>query len=377
MGAKASLEQLRLLAKSVADYCNRSDAIKRTRALRGTLPGFDRSAWREMSELGWLGVLVPEEHGGLGLGVSEYAVVARGSAAWLLPEPLTAATMATCVIVESSNEVLKAELLPSIAAGETIPALAWQERLGVLEVGALTKAVRRGPGKLSLSGHKRFVVGGAGADGYVVVAKGDDGPALYWLPAGAAGIHAQHQQLADGRYALELRFNDVSVSDASCLASGAIATRAVTSAIDTTGVAISAELLGMSARTLEITLEYLRTRSQFGKLIGSYQALQHRAVELDVHRRIGDATLEQVLSIFDSTHDTLQRSAAMSRAKARCCEASRRITREAIQMHGAIGFTDECDVGLYVKRALVLSAWLGNASFHRKRYASLAPLETD
>jgi alkylation response protein AidB-like acyl-CoA dehydrogenase len=182
------------------------------------------------------------------------------------------------------------------------------------------------------------------------------------------------QRLADGRPVADLHFARACVPAERRLASGEIATQALAAALDDGQFAIAAELLGLSQRVLDTTLDYLRTRSQFGRAIGAFQALQHRAVDLYIHQRIGDAAFDQALRQAD-TGDGLLRAACASRAKARACETARRITREAIQMHGAIGFTDDCDVGLYVKRALVLSSWLGNARLHRSRYAALVPVD--
>ncbi len=368
-------EQRRMLADSVADYCRRSDPLRRVRALRGTVPGFDRSAWREMADLGWLGVMVPERCGGLGLSIAEFAVVARASAAALVPEPLTAAMIATTAIVESGNEPLQTVLLPKIVAGELIPALAWQETIGDLDPASITLAARPRDGRVELSGSKRFVVGACGADGYVISARDADGPALYWVPAGTPGLSERTMQMADGRPVADLAFSGASVPADHRLASGETALRALAAAIDCGNLAISAELIGIAHKSLDTTLDYLRTRTQFGKAIGAFQALQHRAVDLYMHRRVCDATFDHALRMVEASDDPLLRSAAASRAKARSVDTARRITREAIQMHGAIGFTDDCDVGLYVKRAIVLSAWLGNANAHRLRYAALTPLE--
>jgi alkylation response protein AidB-like acyl-CoA dehydrogenase len=376
MHSPAATEQRTMLADSVADFCRRSDPVKRLRVQRGSGAAVDRQAWTAMAELGWLGVLVPEHLGGLGLSISEYAIVARGCASSLVPEPLTAATMAITAIVESGNAALKADLLPTIVDGTVLPALAWQETIGDIDPATITlTATESADRTVRLVGRKRFVVGGAGADGFVVSAWDADGPALYWVPAASPNLSIETMPLADGRPVVELALASTPVASGNRLASGESALRALALALDHGNLAISAELLGLSTRALDITLDYLRTRTQFGKAIGAFQSLQHRAVDLYIHRRVGEATLEHALRMVGASDDPDIRSAAASRSKARAVETAKRITREAIQMHGAIGFTDDCDVGLYVKRALVLSAWLGNAGLHRRRYAALAPLE--
>lgn len=376
MSADAAGEQRRMLADSVADYCRRSDPVRRVRALRDTEPGFDRVAWQDMAGLGWLGVMVPEADGGLGLSIAEYAVVARGIAAAVVPEPLTAALLATCALVEATPGELRSSLLDSVVSGAVIPALAWQEAIGDVDPAMVATRADARDGEVALSGYKRFVMGAAGADGLVVSARDDDGLALYWVPMSNPNLVLTTRLLADGRPVADVLFDATPVPKSSRLVSGEAALRALSTAIDMGNLAISAELLGVSHRALEMTLDYLRTRTQFGKPIGAFQSLQHRAVDLYIHRRIAEATFDHALRMIEASDDPDLRSAAASRAKSRTSEAARRITREAIQMHGAIGFTDDCDIGLHVKRALVLSAWLGNAGLHRRRYAALAPLET-
>ena len=374
----ATLDQRRMLADSVADYCRRSDPLRRARALRDTDPGFDRAAWQEMAGLGWTGLTVPEAFGGLGSSVSEYAVLARGIGASVMPEPLTAAMIATRTLAGCPDGALKASLLEAIVAGTLLPALAWQAAPGDIDpshIGVECTVPGASSSEVLFDGRARFVVGAIGADGHVVAVREAGAPALYWVPAGTPGLSVAPARLADGRPMADLHFVRAVVPIGNRLAAGETALRALQAALDEGQFAIAAELLGLSQQLLDTTLDYLRTRTQFGRAIGSFQALQHRAVDLYIHQRIGDAAFGQCLRQAGDGSDAALLGAAASRAKARACETAGRVTREAIQLHGAIGFTDDCDVGLYVKRALMLSAWLGNARLHRGRYAALAPLE--
>ena len=362
-----------MLRDSVADFAKRGTDIRRVRRLRDTQPGFERAVWQQMAEFGWLGILVPEQYGGLGLGCAEMAIVATGTAGALTPEPLTAAAvLAGGAIARSDNETLKRELLESLVAGALIPALAWQERAGVLAAAAV--AVRAEPfeAAIKLNGSKNFVAGAAGADGFVVSAQAPEGLALYWVPASAGGVALDLQPLADGRTTGMLRLNDVVVPKSHLLASPVCAAAALQAALDTTLVMASAEMSGVMGRALDMSIEYMKTRVQFGKPIGSFQALAHRAVDLHIQRELSSAVLDDAVALFDAGASGARRSAMASRVKARCSEAGLRITREAIQIHGAIGFTDVYDAGLYLKRAMTLSAWLGNAAQHRRRYAELS-----
>lgn len=360
------------LAASVADYVARGTDIARVRRLRGSAAEYDRAAWRKMGELGWLGILVPETYGGLGLGLTEMAIVAKGLARSLAPEPLTAtAVLAATALAAAGNEPLKCEQLPRLVAGEALPALAWQEQAGVLDCAAIRTRAAPFEGGFKLAGVKRFIAGSAQADAFLVTAQGPEGILLAWLPRETAGMKLELEPLADGRSFGTLRLDDALVPKAGVAASGAAAIAALACAFDHACAITGAELAGVMERALEMSLDYLKTRVQFGKPIGAFQALQHRAVDLYIHKELAAAVLEEELGALDRGPGAAARAAAASRIKARCSDAASRITRETIQLHGAIGFTDEYDAGLYLKRALTLAAWLGSATWHRRRYASL------
>ncbi len=360
------------LRDSVADFVKRGTDLARVRRLRGTAAEYDRTVWNEMAGLGWLGILVPEQYTGLGLGFAEAAIVAEGLARALAPEPFAAAVLAGAVLAEGDNEALKQELLPQVVSGALIPALAWQERAGTLDVAAIETQAVAFEGGFRLNGEKRFVSGAAGADGYVVSAKSARGIELFWIARGAPGAELRLEPLADGRHFGILTLSDAVVAREKTLAGADTARAALEKALDHAAAIASAELYGVMGRALEMSLDYMKTRVQFGKPIGSFQALQHRAVDLYIQQQLSSAVLEEVLCALDRNPDARTRAMLASRAKARCSDAGLRITREAIQIHGAIGFTDEYDAGLYLKRAIVLSAWLGNAALHRRRYARLA-----
>jgi alkylation response protein AidB-like acyl-CoA dehydrogenase len=368
-----SSEHAALLKNSVTDFVTRGTDIARVRALRGNPQEYDRALWRQMGELGWLGVAIPEIYGGMGLGLAETAIVAEGLARALIPEPFTAcAVLAATALAGADNEALKRDMLPAIASGTLVPALAWQEQPGVLD--AVHIKVRAMPfeGGYRLSGTKRYVSGAAGADVYVVAARSDAGVVLACLDRAAPGVATDLEPLADGRHFGTIELDDVVVPRERVAATGAAANAALTRAIDHATAIASAELYGVMSRALEMSLDYMKTRVQFGRPIGSFQALQHRAVDLYIQQQLASAVLSEGLRELDEAPAPERRSALVSRMKARCSDAGVRIGREAIQIHGAIGFTDEYDAGLYLKRALVLAAWLGNATQHRRRYAALA-----
>ena len=369
-------EHAEMLHASVADFVQRSVGVARARKLRDTVPGYDRAVWQQMAQLGWTGILVPEAYGGLALGLREMAIVLEGLARVLTPEPLAAsAVLAGSVLRESTNESLKRELLPALVEGALLPALAWQEAAGDLDGHAPSLRAERKSEALVLSGDKRFVQGGVAADGYIVTAMRGDAPVLVWIPAQSNGLTVDPVPQTDGTHAATLHFQRVEVPPANVLADGAAARAALDRALADARVMASAELLGVLSRALEMSVEYMKTRVQFGKPIGSFQALAHRGVDLHLQKALAAAMLDDVTSELDDGATLQRRLLLASRAKARCSDAGLRVTREAIQIHGAIGFTDEYDVGLYAKRAMVLAAWLGNAHAHRRRYAALAPVE--
>jgi alkylation response protein AidB-like acyl-CoA dehydrogenase len=366
-------EHAAMLKESVADFIARGMDIARVRKLRGTPGEYDRGIWKQMAELGWLGIAIPEAYGGMGLGLTETAIVAEGLGRALAPEPYAAcAVLAGNLLAASDNERLKSDLLPRIAGGELIPAVAWQEQAGAADGGHVALAATPFEGGYRLNGTKRYVVGAAGADGYVVAGRADTGLVLGYVDRNAAGVKQALEAVADGRHFGMLTLDNALVPRDRVLATGDAAAHALSCALDRTRAIASAELYGVMSRALDMSVDYMKTRVQFGKPIGSFQALQHRAVDLYIQRELSSATLEDALRVLDGDPEPRLREAMASRLKARCSDAAVRITREAIQIHGAIGFTDEYDAGLYLKRALVLAAWLGNGTQHRRRYAALA-----
>ena len=370
--ASGAAEHLTKLADSVDEFAHRSGGIARIRGLRGTQHEHDAAIWKQMADLGWLGILIPAHYGGLGLGLSEMAIVAEGLSRMLAPEPYNAVVaLATTVILESDNEVIKSEQLPHIASGDILPVLAWQEEAGNLDSAVVASTAVAVDNGYRISGCKKSIAGAAQADAFLVSARDGSDLMLFWIPRECKGVLLQSETLADGRLFGTLTVQDAWIPAPQRIAHGATAVAALATGLDFATVVASAELCGVMDRVLEITLDYMKTRVQFGKPIGSFQALQHRAVDLYMHSQFSNAVLEEAAQTISPNTDATARALLASRVKARCSDAALRIARESIQIHGAMGFTDECDIGLYMKRALVLAAWLGNATHHRRRYAQL------
>ena len=358
----------RMLSDAVTTFTSRATTLKRVRGLRDTQPGFDRNLWQSIADQGWLGIQVPEEYGGQGLGFSELRIIAEGLGGALIPEPVTACgVLATGALLYGDNEALKKKLLPQMVEGKLIVSLAWQEGLTSTDVKAGLKAGRNAQGFV-LNGAKRFVTPAAGADGYIVSATGDGKTGLYYLPADTRGIQTKLERRADGTFCALLTFTDVQVAADAVVASGATADAALRRAIDEATVVAGAELFGCMSNVLELTLTYMKTRVQFGVPIGSFQALQHRVVDLWIQKELSGALVGHAMDEMDEDISADRLAELASRVKSRCADGGIDIARECIRLHGAIGFTDDYDAGLYLKRAMVLSAWMGNGAEHRRRF---------
>lgn len=360
-----------MLRQSVQDFCARHQGVVRTRRLRDSEPGYDDGVWKAMAHAGWTGIALPETAGGLGLGLREICIVAEELAADLAPEPFGPATIAGLAIARGDNSELGETLLSGVAAGEIVPAFAWQEEAGTTDPANCETVISRSTsGGLVLSGRKAFVPAASGATGYVVTAKQAGELVLVWVAAGSAGTSLEAHLCVDGSWMHTLRFDDVQLGANAIVASPQAAAALLLRLIDEAAVIASAELLGIIRAAFDRTHAYLGQRNQFGKPIGSFQVLQHRLVDLWMQQELVSALLDEAIkACAGSDPDSIPRAA--SAAKAKAASTAVLVGRQSIQLHGAIGYADEHDIGLYLKRAIVKSAWVGGASVHRKRLARL------
>lgn len=352
-------EDLRLLRESARTLFERAGGSERARKLRDAGGGWDADMIRKLAEAGVFGVTVPEDNGGLGMGLAAGGVIAEEVGRVIAPEPVV-------VTVGLSLGLLRRlcpahSSLAQLIDGTTVLAVAWQERGP--NGGPAETSCRYTDGKLT--GGKAWVVGATGAQGFLVVAESDAGPVLVLVEADADGLSVEARRQADGSAMGELSFSGTPAEE---LASGQAVRDALAEAINDTTALVAAELVGLSERAFEIALEYIKTREQFDKPIGSFQVIQHRAVDLNVMCEVAQSGVREALGLMDGEADPKVRARLASRAKARAVTAARKITRDAIQLHGAVGYTDEFDIGLFLNRALVLSAWLGDDAYHRRRW---------
>jgi len=361
------------IGDSVRRFIGQHSSFRRVRDQRGRPPGFSRAVWQAMAEAGWFGVMVPEDDGGMGLGLAEAAEIAGGLAAGLFPEPFAGgAIVPLALLTTSDNTALRDTVIPSILSGETLAAVAWQEDANVVDPSRCASACVIEGGTAVLTGRKRFVSGGAGADGFIVSCVGPDGLSLWWVPSGTDGLTLTKDRLLDGSFT-----GTVTLASARVPVTHGIDAKGLARALDFATVLAAAELLAVARVAFDMTLEHLRTRTQFGAAIGSFQALRHRAVDCGAQLEIAGAVLRDAIEAADGGATPAVFAALASRAKARCGEAAILMAREGIQMFGAMGFTDELDLSLCVKRIMVLSASLGSAHHHRRRFAELCPPDTE
>ena len=346
-GAEDRGESLRMIRDSAAGLAPRTGDFRRVRAARFTEPGFDKDVWKQMCEMGWPGLLVSEELGGSGLGVQEFCALTEELGASLLPEPLIPAAFAAML--------LTGDALAPVLSGERIVLPAWQDKPHSI---ALTGGCVLSNGKLN--GQKLFVPMALGADTFLVTVPGG----LALVDRAALGVDERSTQTQDGG-----NFATVTFSDASAEALPGDAAEA----LEVAALATAAYLLGAMDRVFGITLEYLKTREQFGRKIGSFQALQHRAADLKIQLSLTRATVNAAARTMDGSRDARVRMAAVSRAKARASDAASVMTRGCIQLHGGIGYTDAADPGLFLRKMMMLAPSYGSAALHRARYQAMAP----
>ncbi len=367
----------KMLAEQAASFAKKSSPVERFRKLRSTAErdvvehGWETKVWREMAGLGWLGLAYPESVGGMGMRFFDMSLVIEKLGTTLTPEPLIAsAIVAGTVVLNAGSTEQQKRILEPMIEGKTSLALAWTERAGRYDVRAVTTSAKKSGAGFSITGEKVFVENGHAADVVIVSTKTDAGLALFAVPKGTKGMTVQRIKTMDGKAAAMVRFESVEVgADALLGEPGEKASRALDAAIDLGAAAACAEGLGIASAVLDMTTAYLKTRKQFGAPIGTFQVLQHRAVDMFVEVELLKSTCI-LAAIKADDPDAEERKRAISISKAQLATGGKFVVQQAIQLHGGVGITDEHDVGLYFKRMTVLNASYGDEEFHLARYAS-------
>ena len=371
-------EEQQMLSDSAKDFAANRTPVNHFRSLRDNNDplNWDKDVWKEMVDLGWAGILIPQEFGGSDFGLAGISVIMQEVGKTLTPSPLFAtAVMGASAINTFGTQEQKAEYLPKIAAGKITTAIAIDEESHHAPFNSIAQAELVGD-EWVLNGKKKFVVDGASADILIVLArtsglKGDKaGLTLFIVDANHTGIEIIKTDMADCRNYANIVLDNVTISKDALLGDQESGGEAIDKILDEGRIALSAEMLGNSEAAFEMTLNYLKERKQFGVLIGTFQALQHRAAEMFCEIELTKSAVMAAMQGADENNNDLQRMASL--AKSIAGETLYLVSNESVQMHGGIGVTDEYDIGFYMKRARVVEVIFGGANFHQERYANLS-----
>ena len=363
-------EEQNMLKDAAKDFCTNSTPISQLRGLRdgASESGFDTDTWQQMVDLGWAGITIPEDFGGLGFGYLGMGVVMEECGRTLTASPLlSTAVLGAGAIIHGGSDELKGDLLPQVAGGELLLALAVEETPHHNPYGATTTAEKSGDG-YKVTGSKKFVLDGHVANKIVVVARtsgnaGDrDGLTLVLVDSGA-GVNVTRTIMADSRNAANIEFSG---AQGVLLGEEGKGADVLDKVLDAGRILLSAEMLGGVQECFERTIEYLKVREQFGVPIGSFQGLKHRAAQMFCEVELSKSVVLEALSCLDD--DSEQVGELASLAKVRLNDTYNLVSSEGVQMHGGIGMTDEYEIGFFMKRSRVCEHSLGNSAFHRDRY---------
>jgi len=369
-------EEQSLLRDAARTWTQEKSPVSAFRKVRDAAAplAYDPAAFAEMAQMGWTGVIIPEEYGGSDFGWLSLGLILEETGRTLTASPILASAAASGAILLGGTATQKEAWLPKIASGEVVGALAVDEGPHHAPAKVATTAKKTGAG-WTLDGAKTFVLEGMAAGLLVVSARtsgnaGDeDGISLFLVPAEARGVTRQALKLADSRGAANVTFAGVELGAEALLGEAGKGHALLEKTLDRARAALAAEMLGSAVQAFETTLDYLKTRVQFGQVIGSFQALQHRAAKMFTDLELSRSCVEAALTAIDN--DAADVSELVSLAKAKMGDTLHLVSNEMVQMHGGIGMTDEHDAGLYLKRARAQETAFGGQAWHRDRYARL------
>ena len=370
-------EEQQILQQTAQEFIAANAPLTQLRKLRDSNDdlGFSRELWKEMAQLGWVGLAEAEAYGGSGLGAAELGILFEECGRTLAATPMlsTAVLGAGCIRLGGSSEI-KSEILPAVASGDKLLALAMDEGPRFSPYSIETTAAKAEDG-YTVSGRKAFVLDGHTADHIVVVARSSgaradrDGLTLLLVDRAAPGLKIQRTMMIDNRNAAIVELAEVSVPASRVLGEVGHGADILDLVIETGTACLCAEMLGAMSYSFDTTVSYLKTREQFGVKIGTFQGLKHRAAHMFAELELARSVSLEVLRAIDENGNDVP--TLVSVAKARCSDAANLLSREMLQMHGGIGMTDEADIGFFLKRAQVTEQTLGNGDYHRDRFASL------
>lgn len=369
-------EDQAMLRDSAREFLKTEAPVSHMRKLRdeGCKDGFRHALWKQFGEMGFTGILIGEDDGGLGLGHVEAGVVLEEIGRNLSPSPFLTTAVAGVSALNHGGQHLKDKFFPGILAGETVLALAIDEHAKHRPAQIATRAEKSGNG-FKLSGKKQFVVQGASADALIVAARtagapGEtDGITLFVVDKEAANMSIDNTRLVDSSMAAHVTLDGVEVDGDAVIGDVDNGWQVLSALLKAGRAGSAAELVGVGSGAMDMTVDYLKQRKQFGRLIGEFQALQHRAAHLYSEMEIARAAVLKAQQLLDEGQDSAD--IFVSVAKAKAGRSANLAVREGVQMHGGIGMTDEYDIGFYMKRDRALNEFMGDANFHAGRVAEI------
>lgn len=366
-------EECRMLRDSAQSFLSDRAPVAHLRQLRdsGDAKGYSPALWSAFAEQGYSAMLVPEDHGGLGLGVTEASLIAEQIGHTLAPTPFfSTAVLAAWLLKTAGTPAQQAAWLARIAEADTVLALAVDERARHRPTAIETTAVRD-DGDWKIDGRKLLVLDGHVAQAFIVSARTDSGAVVLLLvPSGTPGLQVERTVMVDAHNAARVTLDGVRVRADAVIGSLDTGAALLERVLDVGRAVAAAELLGLADEVFERTLAYLKERKQFDRAIGEFQALQHRAAKLFCDLELTRAIVRQAVAAIDE--GTKNAPLLVAQAKARACLTANRAVQEGVQMHGGIGMTDELDIGLFMKRARVLQELFGDAAVQMDRIAALS-----
>ncbi len=365
-------EERRMLRDSAQSFLAERAPVAHLRQLRDSADpiGYSPDLWKQFGEQGYSAVLVPEAHGGMGLGVAEAGLIAEQIGHTLAPTPwFSTAVLAAWLLKTAGSTAQRSEWLPRIAVAETVVAIAVDERSRHRASAIATRAAREGDG-FRIDGRKLFVIDGHVAQALIVAARTDGGIALLLVPAATAGVQAERTVMVDAHNAARVAFEGVRVPASALIGTSETGAALLEQVLDVGRATAASEMLGAADEVFDRTVAYLKERRQFDRIIGEFQALQHRAAELFCDLELTRAIVRQALQALDQGADNAP--LLVAQAKARAGLTAERAVQEGVQMHGGIGVTDELDLGFFMKRTRVLQELFGDAKVQMDRAAVLS-----
>jgi alkylation response protein AidB-like acyl-CoA dehydrogenase len=334
--------------------------------------GFSADIWKQFAELGWLALPIKEDHGGLGGGAIEIGILMEAFGRGLVSEPyLSTVVIGASLIAECGSEAQKQTLLPQIADGSLYLAFAHSERQARFDLADVKATAKKMPDGWRLDGHKTVVLDGNAAGQIIVSARVDDVAklCLFLVPQGAPGLTSRDFPRLGGGRACNLDLSDVRVSADAILGDGSDALAAIESVVDHAMAALGAEAVGIMQTLLDQTLEYTKIRKQFGRPLSANQVIRHRLA--DMAMQCDEARSMALRAALMADAEPVARGRAASGAKAKIGKCARFVAEQSVQLHGAMGVTEELDIGSYFKRLLAFDTLFGGSAHHYRRYAAL------